>query len=114
MDVLEGEIQQSAPKSHEPLEYNQCQDAVKRLTEFLSHELRPEEEQKVQQHLRECRGCFAKFHFEETLLHTIRERAQQVRAPGLLKDKILHLINKNDGGEASPGSAGVSTPTSSS
>ena len=72
--------------------YNQCREAVKRLNEFLDHELDAEEQKQVQRHLRECRGCFAKFHFEETLLRTIRERAQAVRAPGALREKILSLL----------------------
>ena len=76
----------------DPSEYNQCQEAVRRLTEYLSHELQPDEEQAVQKHLRQCQGCFAKFHFEETLLRTIRERAQAVRAPGALREKILSLL----------------------
>ena len=76
----------------ERMSYNQCQEAVKRLTEFLDHELRPEEEEQVQHHLSECRGCFAKFHFEETLLRTIRERAEAIRAPGGLREKILNLV----------------------
>ncbi|MBC8102491.1 MAG: zf-HC2 domain-containing protein [Cytophagales bacterium] len=81
----------------EQLEFNQCQEAVKRLTEYLSHELRPDEEMAVQHHLSQCRGCFAKFHFEETLLRTIRSHVGQVRAPGALRDKILHLIDRQDG-----------------
>jgi len=80
-----------APETAE-VEYNQCQEAVQRLTEFLSNELRPEEEEKVQRHLSQCRGCFAKFHFEETLLRTIRERVEQVRAPQTLREKILGLL----------------------
>ncbi len=78
------------------LEYNQCQEAVKKLTEFLSHELRPDEETEVKRHLSQCRGCFAKFHFEETLLRTIRDRAEQVRAPGALRDKIMTLLKRPD------------------
>jgi anti-sigma factor (TIGR02949 family) len=76
-----------------PLEYNQCQEAVKRLTEYLSNELEPKEEEAVQNHLSQCRGCFAKFQFEEKLLHTIRQKVEQVRAPQLLRDKILGLIS---------------------
>lgn len=83
----------------ETLEFNQCQEAVKKLTEYLSDELRPEEEEEVQRHLSQCRGCFSKFHFEETLLRTIRERAMQVRAPGHLKNKILSLVQQHDSGE---------------
>lgn len=79
-----------------PIEYNQCQEAVRKLNDFLSHELRPEEEAAVQKHLSQCRGCFAKFHFEETLLRTIRERAQQVRAPHTLREKVLGLLSRPD------------------
>ena len=75
-------------------EFNQCQEAVKRLTDFLSHELRSEEETQIQAHLSQCKGCFAKFHFEETFLRTIRERAQQVNAPVSLRAKILGLLSQ--------------------
>ena len=86
-----GEIQQK-----EVVEFNQCQEAVKRLTDYLSHELRPDEEAQVHQHLRQCKGCFSKFHFEETLLRTIRERAEQVRAPVGLRAKLMGLISRHD------------------
>mgnify|MGYP000864310975 CR=1 FL=1 len=82
------------------VEYNQCQEAVRRLTEYLSKELRPEEEEAVQQHLSQCQGCFAKFHFEETLLRTIRERAAEVRAPLPLREKILGLLAHEDASSA--------------
>ncbi len=75
-----------------PIAYNECQEAVKRLTDFLSHELGPDEEVRVRQHLHVCRGCFAKFHFEETLLRTIRERVKTVQAPADLRARILALV----------------------
>lgn len=74
------------------LEYNQCEQAVKRLNDYLSRELAPEEEERVQKHLAECRGCFAKFAFEETLLRTIREKAESVTAPESLRLKVLGLL----------------------
>ena len=77
-----------------PLEYNQCQEAVKRLTDYLSSELAPAEADAVQDHLSRCKGCFAKFHFEETLLRTIREKIEQVHAPTSLRAKIIGLISK--------------------
>lgn len=77
----------------EQVEYNQCQEAVKRLTDYLSKELRPEEAAQVERHLSECKGCFAKFRFEETLLRTIREKASSLRSPRALREKILGLIS---------------------
>ena len=73
-------------------EFNLCQDAVRRLNDYLSHELDAEETEAVQAHLSRCRGCFAKFHFEVALLRTIREKATQSVAPQNLRDKILSLI----------------------
>jgi anti-sigma factor (TIGR02949 family) len=79
----------------ESLEYNQCEEAVKRLNDFLSRELAPEEEVQVQQHLQECNGCFEKFRFEETLLHRLRDVIGQVQAPNVLRQRILGLLPKN-------------------
>lgn len=80
------------PDDQTPIAYNECQEAVQRLTDFLSHELGPDEEARVREHLHVCRGCFAKFHFEETLLRTIRERVKTVQAPADLRARILGLI----------------------
>ena len=80
------------------LEYNQCQEAVRRLTDFLSHELSPQEQQSVERHLTECRGCFARFHFEETLLQTIHDRLREMRAPSGLRERILASLNSAESG----------------
>jgi anti-sigma factor (TIGR02949 family) len=98
----------------EQVEYSQCQEAVQRLTEYLSNELRPDEERAVQQHLSMCSGCFAKFHFEETLLRVIRERIDHVRAPGGLRERILGLIGRPDhvGLSGEPGTTAPPPPTS--
>lgn len=78
------------------LDFNQCQRAVKRLTEYLSHELQPIDEEAVHHHLLQCRGCFTKFHFEETLLQTIRTRVEQVQAPLALRERLLRAIDAAD------------------
>lgn len=78
----------------ESLEFNQCQEAVKRLNDYLSRELEPTEEALVQRHLHECRGCFEKFRFEETLLRTLRERLGQTQAPAALRLRILGLLGR--------------------
>jgi len=89
-------------ETNNPLEFNQCQEAVRRLNDYLSQELDNRELDVVQQHLSECKGCFDKFRFEETLLRTIREKAEQVVAPSGLRNRILNLLGKSDvkhGGE---------------
>ena len=78
----------------ESLEFNQCQQAVQRLNDFLSRELQQEEEALVQNHLKDCKGCLEKFNFEITLLRTLRERVGQVQAPDGLRRRILGLLDK--------------------
>ena len=77
------------------LEYNQCQEAVHKLNDFLSRELAPAEEELVQNHLNECNGCFEKFRFEVTLLRTLREKIGQVQAPDALRQRVLGLLSKS-------------------
>jgi anti-sigma factor (TIGR02949 family) len=79
----------------ESLEYNQCEEAVKRLNDFLSRELAPDEEVQVQKHLQECNGCFEKFRFEETLLRRLRDAVGHVQAPDGLRQRILGLLHKS-------------------
>jgi anti-sigma factor (TIGR02949 family) len=83
-------------ETNTPLEFNQCQEAVRRLNDYLSHELDTTELDVVQQHLSECKGCFDKFRFEETLLRTIRQKAEHVAAPPALRNRILNLLGKSD------------------
>lgn len=77
------------------LDFNQCEQAVKRLTEYLSRELSDEEQARVERHLSECRGCFEMFSFEEQLLEIVREKASEGHAPAALRQKILALAEKN-------------------
>lgn len=79
----------------EGLDFNQCEQAVKRLTEYLSRELSDDEQARVEQHLRECRGCFEMFSFEEQLLEIVREKATEGKAPDALRQRILALAEKN-------------------
>lgn len=94
-NVQEAASARDAADNAPPLEYNECRQAVRQLSDFLSHELRPDEEQAVQQHLARCRGCFARFSFEEALLRAIREKAEQGRAPDALRARVLDLVRQS-------------------
>jgi anti-sigma factor (TIGR02949 family) len=81
--------------SQTPVEFNQCQQAVQRLNEYLSRELQPEEAELVHEHLQQCKGCFDKFRFEETLLRTLRDKISSVSAPASLRDSVLKLLGRD-------------------
>ena len=88
------------------LDYNQCQTAIRRLHEYLSHELSPEEVTAVDHHLGLCQGCFARFHFEEALLHAIKARVHEVHAPEAMRARVLtelHALEPSEpDGEPAP------------
>lgn len=84
--------------SQTPVEFNQCQQAVQRLNEYLSRELTSDETELVQEHLHQCKGCFDKFHFEETLLKTIRAKISSVTAPSGLRESVLKLLGRDAAG----------------
>jgi anti-sigma factor (TIGR02949 family) len=85
--------------SQAPVEFNQCQQAVQRLNEYLSRELNSAETELVQEHLQQCKGCFDKFHFEETLLKTLRAKITSVTAPTGLRDSVLRLLGRHTSGQ---------------
>jgi anti-sigma factor (TIGR02949 family) len=85
--------------SQVPVEFNQCQQAVQRLNEYLSRELSSDETELVQEHLQRCKGCFDKFHFEETLLKTLRAKITSVTAPTGLRDSVLRLLGRHTSGQ---------------
>lgn len=77
-----------------PLNYSECESAVLRLNEFLSHALTDDEKAELQTHLEECSDCLTRFQFEENLLRTIRERLAQVSAPVPLRARIMDMLDR--------------------
>jgi len=75
-------------------DYYSCEEAVKRLNEYLDHELAPEERRDVIKHLTLCRPCLERFHFEENLIVQLRERMKKFCCPKTLKQRLSVMISK--------------------
>jgi len=57
------------PKQPLPaFDYYSCEEAVKRLNDYLDRELTEKEREDVIKHLQICRPCLEKFSFEENLI----------------------------------------------
>ena len=82
-----------------------CREALERLDDYLDHELSPEEQRKVAQHLKICHHCLGKFKFQQALLTGLRSKVQAI-APSAdvesLQNKISVLLKQ----EVQPGSDG--------
>jgi anti-sigma factor (TIGR02949 family) len=44
-----------------------CEEALRRLAEYLDAELHSESQREMQQHLERCRSCFSRVEFEKRL-----------------------------------------------
>ena len=77
------------------LEKIDCSKALQHLFEYLDRELDGDLQQQMQQHLHDCRSCFSRLEFEQTLKSHVREAGRD-RAPDSLRRRIAGLIREYD------------------
>jgi len=70
-----------------------CEEAFRRLDDYLDHELSPEEMELVREHLEICAGCAREFNFERSVIQGVEEKLQQIELPDTLQSRILKLLN---------------------
>ena len=71
-----------------------CEEAFRRLDDYLDRELSAEETTLVREHLEICAGCAREFGFEESLLRGVRSKLRQIELPESLQARILSVLNK--------------------
>jgi anti-sigma factor (TIGR02949 family) len=88
------ETQPFVPHLMSTFDFYSCEEAVKRLNDYLDHELTPEEREDVIKHLQICKPCLEKFSFEENLISSIKLKVTELSAPKELIVKLSSLIRK--------------------
>ena len=73
-----------------------CEEAFRRLDDFLDRELSAEEMVLVREHLEICAGCAREFNFESSVLKGVGEKLQQIELPDTLQAKVLALLKKQE------------------
>jgi anti-sigma factor (TIGR02949 family) len=68
-----------------------CEEALKRLAEFIDCELSDSEQDNVERHLRTCRSCYSRMEFESRLKQRLSALAGD-DAPTKSRDRIRKLI----------------------
>jgi anti-sigma factor (TIGR02949 family) len=69
-----------------------CEEAFRRLDDYLDRELSAEEMTLVQEHLDICAGCAREFTFEASVLRGVREKLRQIDLPDSLQARILAAL----------------------
>ena len=75
-------------------DFYSCEEAVKRLNEYLDHEMTPEERVVVLKHLEICRPCLKRFSFEQTLVVSLRQKVTVLCLPESLRLKLHGLLRE--------------------
>jgi anti-sigma factor (TIGR02949 family) len=75
-----------------PLNRNTCEEAFRRLDDFLDRRLSPEETRLVEEHLRICDACTREFTFEGSVLNGVRQKLRQLDAPADLVARVLSRL----------------------
>jgi anti-sigma factor (TIGR02949 family) len=70
-----------------------CELALKRLLDFIDHELSDAEHDGVERHLRTCRSCFSRMEFESRLKQRLSALPTE-DVPSTSRDRIRNLIKR--------------------
>ena len=77
-----------------PLNRYTCEEAFRRLDDYLDRELTFEETVLVREHLEICAGCAREFNFEASILKGVREKLRQIDVPESLQLRILSVLQR--------------------
>ena len=69
-----------------------CDEAFRRLDDYLDRELTPEETTRVKQHLETCEMCAREFGFEERMLSGLRDKMRRIQSPDGLAEKVAKSL----------------------
>jgi anti-sigma factor (TIGR02949 family) len=77
-----------------------CEEAFRRLDDYLDRELSAEEMVLVHEHLDICAGCAREFNFEASVLDGVREKLRQIDVPESLQTRILSVLARSKGSDS--------------
>jgi anti-sigma factor (TIGR02949 family) len=79
------------------LDRSNCEEAFRRLDDFLDRRLSPDETRLIEEHLEVCDWCAREFNFEASVLHGLKRRLKQLDAPADLLSRILSRLPGHEG-----------------
>lgn len=71
-----------------------CEEAFRRIDDYLDRELSAEEMRLIEEHLETCAACTREFNFEASVLRQVRSKLERVVVPSDLLGRILSIIEE--------------------
>jgi anti-sigma factor (TIGR02949 family) len=84
-----------------PLNRTTCEEAFRRLDDYLDRRLAQTETRLIEEHLEICAACAREFTFEASVLTGVREKLRQLSVPPDLLARITAQVRA--AGEGGPG-----------
>lgn len=69
-----------------------CEEALRRLADYLDRELAPEEAEDVERHLETCRSCYSRAEFERRLKDRLRDELSVRDLPAEFERRMRGLL----------------------
>ena len=79
------------------LDRTNCEEAFRRLNDFLDRRLTPGEMKVIEEHLEVCAWCAREFNFETSVLHGVKQRLRKIDVPPDLVTRILSKLPPSSG-----------------
>jgi anti-sigma factor (TIGR02949 family) len=71
-----------------------CEEAFRRIDDYLDRELGAEEMARVREHLETCAGCAREFNFEASVLEGVKHKLRQIDLPNDVLSRIQLALEK--------------------
>lgn len=68
----------------------ECEEAIRKLLEYLDNELQQHDHQVMEKHLHTCRSCYSRMEFEKKLKHKVSEQKLE-KAPENLRFRLRKI-----------------------
>jgi anti-sigma factor (TIGR02949 family) len=79
-----------------PVNRTTCEEAFRRLDDFLDRRLSETEMRLIEEHLEICAACTQEFTFEKSVLDGVRRKLRQLSVPPGLLERIAAEIRAAD------------------
>jgi anti-sigma factor (TIGR02949 family) len=84
-----------------PLNRTTCEEAFRRLDDYLDRRLAHTEMHLIEEHLEICAACAREFTFEASVLIGVRQKLRQLSVPPDLVQRIAAQVRAAEGGRSS-------------
>lgn len=85
------------PPGCEEVEDVACEEAARRVYEYLDGELGEEEAERIRCHVEKCRRCYPMYNWERMFLEAVQERADLPEASDELRRKVSRVLDEEAG-----------------